>query len=175
MAYKVFANGFPLQASELNNFLMNQTVMVFASSAERASVLTAPTEGMVTYLQDTNALQSYNGTIWVAVGQDASVESGIITTAVNDKSANYSIVAADANEFIRSTSTAITITIDNVLSVGQSVQFIQDGTGQITFAAGAGVTLNSADGNLKTAKRYAGATVVCGASGVYYLIGNLGA
>lgn len=175
MAYKVFANGYPLQASELNNYLMNQTVMVFASSSERSSTLTTPTEGMITYLQDTNALQSYNGSSWVAVGMDTSVASGVITTVVSDKSANYSIVSGDANEFIRSTGSAITITIDNVLSVGQSVQFIQAGSGQITFAAGSGVTLSSADGNLKTAKQYAGATVVCGASGVYYLIGNLGA
>jgi len=175
MAYKVFANGYPLQASELNNYLMNQSVIVFASSTARSSALTTPTEGMITYLEDTNTVEVYNGSAWVPVGQDASVASGIITTSVNDKSANYSIVAGDANEFIRSTGSAITITVDNVLSVGQSVQFIQAGSGQITFAAGSGVTLSSADGNLKTAKQYAGATVVCGASGVYYLIGNLGA
>lgn len=175
MAYKVFANGYPLQASELNNYLMNQSVIVFASSSERSSTLTSPTEGMITYLSDTNALEYYTGSAWAAVGVDATVASGAITTSVNDKSANYSIVAADANEFIRSTGSAITITIDNVLSVGQSVQFIQAGSGQITFAAGSGVTLSSADGNLKTAKQYSGATVVCGASGVYYLIGNLGA
>jgi hypothetical protein len=76
---------------------------------------------------------------------------------------------------IRSTSTAITITIDNVLTVGQRVDFAQYGSGQVTFAAGSGVTLNSADSNLKTAKQYAGATVECVASGVYWLVGNLGA
>jgi len=175
MAYKVFANGYPLSASELNNYLMNQTVMVFASSGERGSTLTSPIEGMVTYLQDSNVLESYNGSAWVAVGLDTSVSSGVITTAVSDKSANYTITANDKNTFIRSTNSAITITIANVLSVGESVQFIQAGTGQITFAAGSGVTLSSTDGNLKTAKQYAGATVVCGASGVYYLIGNIGA
>jgi hypothetical protein len=175
VAYKVFANGYPLQASELNNYLMNQSVIVFASSSERSSTLTTPTEGMITYLSDTNALEYYTGSAWATVGVDSSISSAAITTAVSDKSANYSIVAGDKNTFIRSTGSAITITIDNVLSVGQSVQFIQAGSGQITFAAGSGVTLYSADGNLKTAKQYAGATVVCGASGVYYLIGNLGA
>ncbi len=104
----------------------------------------------------------------------SSLSSAVITTAVSDKSANYSIVAGDKNTFIRSTGSAITITLDNVLAVGESVQFIQAGSGQITFAAGSGVTLASADNLLKTAKQYAGATVVCAASGVYYLIGNLG-
>jgi hypothetical protein len=173
MAYKVFANGFPLQASELNNFLMNQTVMVFASSAERASTLTAPTEGMITYLQDTNALQSYNGSAWVAVGQDATVSAGIIVTTVTDRSANYTLVAADENTFIRSTGSAITITVPDVLNNGESVNFVQAGTGQITFA-GSGVTINSADANLKTAKQFAGATLTK-LGGAYYLIGNLGA
>lgn len=175
MAYKVFSNGNALNASELNTYLMNQSVIVFASSTARSAALTAPTEGMITYLENTNALEYYTGSAWATVGVDSAVSSAAITTAVSDKSANYAIVAGDKNTFIRSTGSAITITINNVLSVGESVQFIQAGPGQITFAAGSGVTLSSADGNLKTAKQYAGATVVCGASGVYYLIGNLGA
>lgn len=95
-----------------------------------------------------------------------------LVTTVNDKSANYTIVAGDKNEVIRSTSTAITITIANVLNVGERIDFIQDGTGQITFAA-SGVTLSSYQSKLKTAGQYAGATVICVASGQYRLIGNL--
>lgn len=98
-------------------------------------------------------------------------QSELVTT-VNDKSANYTIVAADKNEVIRSTSSAITITLANVLSVGERIDFIQDGTGQITFAA-SGVTLSSYQSKLKTAGQYAGATVICVASGQYRLIGNL--
>jgi hypothetical protein len=96
-----------------------------------------------------------------------------LTTTVSDKSAGYTIVSGDANSVIRSTGSAITITIANVLSVGQRIDFIQSGAGQITFAA-SGVTLQSADSLLKTAKQHAGATVICVASGVYALIGNLG-
>lgn len=78
MAYKVFANGFALNASELNTYLMNQSVMVFADAAARTAALTV-TEGMVTYLQDTNALEVYNGTAWVAVGQDTVLTNVLIT------------------------------------------------------------------------------------------------
>jgi len=60
------------------------------------------------------------------------------------------------------------------LAIGESVNFIQAGSGQITFAAGSGVTLYSADAKVKTAKQYAAATIVCGAAGIYYLVGNLG-
>ena len=168
MAYKVFSNGSVLNASDLNDYLMNQSVMVFSSSATRASALTAPVEGMLTRLQDLNRYQYYTGTAWQALTDEPSGWS--------DKSANYSIVAADLGTTIRSTGSAITITIDNVLTQqGDRIDFIQAGAGQITFAAGSGVTLSSADSNLKTAKQYSAASVVFGGSGVYYLIGNLGA
>jgi formylmethanofuran dehydrogenase subunit A len=167
MAYKVFSNGSVLNASDLNDYLMNQSVMVFSSSTARASAITSPVEGMMTYLEDTNRFQFYNGTAW----QDLSDEA----TGWSDKSANYSVVAADLGTTIRSTGSAITITIDNVLTQqGDRIDFIQAGAGQITFAAGSGVTLSSADAKLKTAKQFAGASVVFGGSGVYYLIGNLG-
>jgi hypothetical protein len=167
MAYKVFSNGSVLNASDLNDYLMNQSVMVFSSSATRASALTAPVEGMLTWLQDANRYQYYTGTAWADLTDEPSGWS--------DRSANYSIVAADLGTTIRSTGSAITITIDNVLTQqGDRIDFIQAGAGQITFAAGSGVTLSSADAKLKTAKQYAGASVVFGGSGVYYLIGNLG-
>ena len=98
----------------------------------------------------------------------------IVTT--QSKSAAYSTVATDANSTIRLTgSTGYTFTIDNNLTAGQRIDFIQDGTGQITFAAGSGVTINSVDAKLKTNKQYSGATVICYGSGVYYLVGDLAA
>jgi hypothetical protein len=166
MAYKVFSNGSVLNASDLNDYLMNQSVIVFSNSSTRASALTAPTEGILTFLEDTNTFQFYNGTAWQDLLDGA--------TGWSDKSANYSIVAADRGSTIRSTGTAITITIDNVLTQqGDRIDFIQAGAGQITFAAGSGVTLSSADARLLTAKQFAAASVVFGGSGVYYLIGNL--
>ncbi len=61
MAYKTFANGFPLPASDLNNFLMNQSVIVFADSAARTTAIPSPVQGMLTYLEDTSAYESWNG------------------------------------------------------------------------------------------------------------------
>jgi hypothetical protein len=60
-----------------------------------------------------------------------------------------------------------------VLNVGDRIDFIQDGSGQVTFAAGSGVTLQSFGSLVKTAGQYAAATVECVASGQYRLIGNL--
>jgi hypothetical protein len=65
MPIKVFTAGEVLSASDVNNFLMNQMVQVFAGSAARGSAISAPTEGMLTYLSDTDAFEFYNGTTYV--------------------------------------------------------------------------------------------------------------
>jgi hypothetical protein len=65
VAYKVFTNGSVLQASEINDNLMRQSVMVFTNAAARTAALTSPLEGMLTWLEDVNRYESYNGTAWV--------------------------------------------------------------------------------------------------------------
>ncbi len=166
MPRKNFLNGYPLPASDLNTYLMDQAVMTFADATARTAAIATPSEGMLTWLEDSNKYSYYSGSAWTDL---------VPPTGWSDKSANYSIVSGDLGKTIRSTNAAITITIDNVLTVqGDRIDFIQAGSGQITFAAGSGVTLSSADAKVKTAKQYAAASVVFGGSGVYYLIGNLG-
>jgi hypothetical protein len=67
VAYKVFTNGSVLNASEINDNLMNQSVMVFSNSAARSAALTSPLAGMLTYLQDTGLYSSWNGSAWVSL------------------------------------------------------------------------------------------------------------
>ena len=82
MAYKTFANGFPLPASDLNNYLMNQSVIVFANSTARDAALPTPTEGMLTYLEDTNLLEVYNGSAWSDINDNtAAIPKSTVTTA----------------------------------------------------------------------------------------------
>ena len=66
MAYKVFTNGSVLQASEINENLMRQSVMVFSNAAARTAAITSPVEGMLTWLEDSNRYESYDGTAWVS-------------------------------------------------------------------------------------------------------------
>jgi hypothetical protein len=66
MPYKNFTPNV-LPASDVNNYLMNQSVIVFDSVAQRDATLTTPIEGMVTYLKDTNTLWFYNGTSWIQI------------------------------------------------------------------------------------------------------------
>lgn len=62
--FRVFSSGEILTASNVNTFLMEQTIMVFADSAARATAITSPSEGMFAYLSDTNTLTYYTGTAW---------------------------------------------------------------------------------------------------------------
>lgn len=67
--YKLFVTGEVLTAAQVNTYLQEQTVMSFADSAARTTALSGVlAEGMMSYLRDTNAVQVYNGSAWVAVG-----------------------------------------------------------------------------------------------------------
>jgi hypothetical protein len=66
VAYKVFTNGSVLNASEINDNLMRQSVMVFSNAAARTAAITSPVEGMLTWLEDVNRYESYNGSAWVS-------------------------------------------------------------------------------------------------------------
>jgi hypothetical protein len=68
LGYIEFATGDILTAATANGYLASQTVMVFASSAARASAITSPQEGMFSYLKDTNATEYYTGSAWTALG-----------------------------------------------------------------------------------------------------------
>ena len=72
--YKLFNTGDVLTAAQVNTYLNEQTVMVFASSAARTSALSGVlAEGMMSYLQDTNAVEVYNGSSWVNVGNAGDI------------------------------------------------------------------------------------------------------
>lgn len=61
---KVFNAGDVLTASQVQGFLQDQVIFVFASSAVRGTTITSPSEGMFAYLSDTNLLTFYDGANW---------------------------------------------------------------------------------------------------------------
>ena len=104
--YKLFNTGDVLTAAQVNTYLQEQTVMVFASSAARTSALSGVlAEGMMSYLQDTNAVQVYNGSAWVSVGGGASpltTKGDLYTFSTVDArlgvGANGTVLTADSAE-----------------------------------------------------------------------------
>lgn len=78
---KVWSAGDVLAAADVNGYLMDQAVMVFADSAARTSAIGTPTQGMVSYLQDTSTLQVY-GTAWADVSSPGDITAVTAGTAL---------------------------------------------------------------------------------------------
>ena len=166
MAYKVFANGNPLLASEINDNLMQQVIAVFTNATARDATLTSPVEGQFVYLSDTGVLTYYDGSAWANFSETPGVSEKTGTT--------YTITSGDANSTILvNNSSTVTITVANVLTAGQRIDFVQKGSGQIQFDPDTGVNLYSAGSKYLSAEQYVGISIVCEASNEYYLIGNL--
>ena len=77
LGFKTFTTGEVLTAADTNGYLM-QGVLVFASSAARASAVTSPQEGQYSYLKDTDSTEYYDGAAWIAapIGDITGVTAG---------------------------------------------------------------------------------------------------
>ena len=61
--FKLFADGNVLLASEVNEFMAQQMIMVFADAAARDAAILSPSEGMFAFLKDTDKLTVFK-TSW---------------------------------------------------------------------------------------------------------------
>jgi hypothetical protein len=91
---------------------------------------------------------------------------------------SYTLVASDQDKLVTLDNvSAITLTIPpTVFSAGQLIDIQQIGAGQVTFAAGAGVTITSTGATSAAPKLRAqesAATVVCKAANTFTVIGDL--
>ena len=90
----------------------------------------------------------------------------------------YTFVSGDADKLVTtSNASAVTVTIPpSVFSAGQQFDVQSIGVGLTTFAAGAGVTITSTGATAAAPKlraRYSACTVICTASNVFTVIGDL--
>ena len=79
--WKDFVPGEVLSAANVQDYLQDQSVMVFASAAARTSALASPSEGMVSYLKDTDTVERFDGSSWVVPFSVANGGTGATTVA----------------------------------------------------------------------------------------------
>jgi hypothetical protein len=102
--YKTFTAGAVLTASDVQNYLQDQSVMVFGGTAARSSAIGTANfeEGMLTYLTDVDKLQVYTGATFADVYPPATSNqgltlinttafSGVASQAINPFSATYDV------------------------------------------------------------------------------------
>lgn len=198
--YRTWTPGEILTASNVQNYLQDQSVMVFSSTGARGSAIVSPDEGMLTYLSDENRYEFWDGSAWsdliAAVGVGGSegqalvsngtaaagfgdTNSKYIKTDLATKTAAYTAVAGDANTVLNFTSAA-TVTVPNVLpEVGDMVQILNNSSGTVSIVAGTGITSWAGVGTAGTAttflmdSSYTAAAVLKTATNEYRVIGKV--
>lgn len=91
---------------------------------------------------------------------------------------SYTVNLTDAGNIVTlNNASPITVTIpaNSVTSfpVGARVDFIQKGTGKVTFVGAVGVTILSMSSNKSTAVQNVGVSIIKESTDSWYLIGNL--
>lgn len=204
LGYKDFTVGQVLTSAEVDGYLMQQTVMKFADSAARTTALSGVlAEGMISYLADTNAVEKYDGSAWVALvagdisavlagtGLSGGGSSGDVTLSFDYSVGNqsvenaqtgttYTLVLGDAGKMVTMTNaSANTLTVppngDVAFPVNTRIDVLQYGAGQTTIAAGSGVTIYSSGAKLKITGQYSGATLWKKATNTWVLVGDISA
>jgi len=77
--FKVFATGEVLTASDVNNYLMEQSICVFADASARDAGITSPEDGQFVFLTGSSTLQFYGSSAWnnfIGEGDITAVNAG---------------------------------------------------------------------------------------------------
>jgi len=197
--FRTWSPGEVITASNINDYLQNQAVMVFADAATRTSTISVPLEGMLSWLEDENEFSYYDGSAWenlivpitggtagqAYVSNGASeagfqdVKAEFIATTVTDKSSAYTVVLGDANTTLNFTAAAVITFPDVLTSIGDRVDIIANTTSTVEIIAGAGVTSWAGAGTTGTGTTFSmlipftGASVIKTGSGEYRVIGRV--
>tara|TARA_R100000773_G_C4220424_1_gene119116 strand:+ start:2449 stop:2919 length:471 start_codon:yes stop_codon:yes gene_type:complete len=79
--FKTFAVSEVLTAADVNDYLMEQAVAVFANASARDSAISSPQNGQACFLLDSNALQFYYSSAWNNFIGDGDITGVTITTS----------------------------------------------------------------------------------------------
>jgi hypothetical protein len=133
-----------------------------------------------TGLQGTTGFQGTTGTQGLTGTQGVQGTTGLGLLIGNNPQTgtSYTLISSDVNKLVTLNNTsAITVTIPpSVFNANDQIHVQQLNIGQVTFAAGSGVTITStgatpAAPNLRV--RYSSASVICTASNVFTILGDI--
>lgn len=167
--YKLFATGDVLTAAQVNTYLQQQVIMVFADSTARTTALSGVlAEGMFSYLTGTNAFEYYDGAAWQSVSSpgditevtagtglsgggssgavtlavDGTIIQGYTTTATAAGTTTLTVASTPRQFFTGTTTQTIVLPVTSTLILGETFKIRNSSTGTLT--------VNSSGGNLVT-------------------------
>lgn len=145
--FRDFQTGEILTATNVNDFLMNQSVMVFADSSARDTALgtavggsNALLEGMVSYLEDVKDVQVYNGVSWEPIR---------LYPETSERTTDYTLALTDASKVVpMNAAGTATVTVPTNASVafplGAVVGIYNAAGSAVTVEGDSGVTVRNA-------------------------------
>jgi hypothetical protein len=145
MPRKEFAAFTRLDASDVNTYLMDQAVQTFAGTAARGSAITEPVEGMVTYLEDLNRYDTYNGSSHVPMGGLTLVKTQTIGSAVSSVTVNDAFSADYDNYRILISGGTSSQGVNMRLQLGDSTTGYYYVRRAVAYASGETISLGNND------------------------------
>jgi hypothetical protein len=180
---KVFTAGEVLTAANVQDYLQDQAVMVFAGSAARGSSIGTATEGMVSYLTDNNRIEvftTYWEQVWPVSSFAGTINGNQVAFGGTTTTTSMTATSALDNGTIWVNGTAaVTITVPDVLNTWDTLTIWRNAGGTVTIAAGTGVTDWGGAGTAGTAvtfkidQTYNAATVQKVAANTYRVVGKI--
>jgi hypothetical protein len=110
--FKVFSVSEVLTAADVNDYLMEQSIGIFADATARDAQISSPIEGQFCYLADTNVLQFYNGSAWTAFLGEGDITSVVAGTAMDGGGVSGAVTL---NVDVNAASSATPATGDEIL------------------------------------------------------------
>lgn len=96
--YKDFTRGETFEASDVNDYLMLQSVMVFDTEVDRsASLANVLRPGLAVYIKSSNILQIYTGASWVSVARYDSIPGVVAEDEVLKRAAMEAVDVKTVN------------------------------------------------------------------------------
>lgn len=135
-----------LTAADMNGYLMDQSVMKFASDAARSSAIgTGVSAGMVSFRSDGTAWEGYNGSTWGALVDTSTFITASSTATLTNKTLTSPVFGGASLENATLVGTGFAGYTFDVTTNG-AVQYITanaTANGTVNFRSTSGVSLNT--------------------------------
>ncbi|MDY8135607.1 hypothetical protein [Aquimarina sp. 2201CG5-10] len=122
-------------------------------------------EGALVFDTNRKKVYAFNGTEWKEL---------LTSPSVDLKTTNYTLVEADNGNILTfNSATDVTLTVPTGLPIGFNISIYQIGNGKVTISGAAGVTIKNRLSRFRTAGLDAGAGIVCTATNIFHVTGDL--
>ena len=122
--FKVFGVGEVLTAADVNDYLMEQSIGIFADATARDAQITSPIEGQFCYLADSNVLQFYNGSSWASFIGEGDITGVTVTTAGTSGLSGGATATSGAFSstlvIAPNSATSATVATDDIILIGDA-------------------------------------------------------